>query len=155
VTVLDGVDAGKSTTTNGNGEYRFESLTIANANFTATATGFQEDRRGTFINGTNTLNFTLPPAPPPPPTLTIQAREKIRSVGYAEWAFVAVPSAGAGTFRTFSWDFGDGGGATNSPLPEEAHNYFASGDYVIRVTGTAVGSSTPHSASTTIHVIVE
>jgi hypothetical protein len=62
VTVIDGPDAGRSTVANGSGEYRFDSLTISNANFRATASGFGEDRRGTFVNGTNTLNFTLAPA---------------------------------------------------------------------------------------------
>jgi hypothetical protein len=60
--VLDGPDTGRSTTANGNGEYRFDSLAISNANFRAFATGFSEDRRGTFVNGTNTLNFVLAPA---------------------------------------------------------------------------------------------
>jgi hypothetical protein len=60
--VLDGPDSGRSVTANGNGEYRFDSLAISNANFRAFANGFSEDRRGTFINGTNTLDFVLAPA---------------------------------------------------------------------------------------------
>ena len=60
--VLDGPDAGRSTVANANGEYRFDSLRIADMNFRARASGFGEDRRGTFVNGTNTLNFTLSPA---------------------------------------------------------------------------------------------
>ena len=62
VTAIDGPDVGRSTVANSNGEYRFDTLTIANANFRANAPGFAEDRRGTFVNGTNTLNFTLTPA---------------------------------------------------------------------------------------------
>ena len=59
VTVLDGANAGRSTTTNSNGEYRLDSLTQGNANVAAVATGYQEARLGVFVNGTNTLNFTL------------------------------------------------------------------------------------------------
>ena len=62
VEVLDGPNAGSRATANSNGEYRFDSLAISNMNFRAFATGFTEDRRGTFVNGTNTLNFTLTPA---------------------------------------------------------------------------------------------
>ena len=62
MTAIDGPDAGRTTVANSSGEFRFDSLTIANANFRANAPGFAEDRRGTFVNGTNTLNFTLAPA---------------------------------------------------------------------------------------------
>jgi hypothetical protein len=59
VTFLDGVNVGRSATTNSNGEYRFESVTEGNANLAASASGYGEERRGVFVNGTNTLNFTL------------------------------------------------------------------------------------------------
>ncbi len=59
---LDGPDAGRSAVTNANGEYRFDSLTVANMNFRANAQGYNENRAGTFVNGTNTLNFVLTPA---------------------------------------------------------------------------------------------
>lgn len=64
VTVLDPPNAGRSTTTNGSGEYRFDGLTSANANVSAVVAGYLETRAGVFINGTNTLNITLLRAEP-------------------------------------------------------------------------------------------
>jgi hypothetical protein len=61
---------GTTTNANGNGEYRFDILGVGNANVSATATGFQERIAGTYINGTNTLNFSLRP-----PTFTRSATE--------------------------------------------------------------------------------
>jgi hypothetical protein len=63
VTVLDGLGAGRNTTTNANGEYRFEKLPKTNANFAAVASNFIEDRRGTDVNGANRLDFVLEPTP--------------------------------------------------------------------------------------------
>jgi hypothetical protein len=57
--ILDGPNAGRSTRTNISGDYRFEGLTQGNGNLRATADGHAEARAGVFINGTNTLNFTL------------------------------------------------------------------------------------------------
>jgi hypothetical protein len=60
VTFLDSVNAGRTASTNSNGDYRFEGLQIAGATLSATASGFSEERRPTTIGtGTNTLNFTL------------------------------------------------------------------------------------------------
>jgi hypothetical protein len=59
VTFLDGVNVGRTASTNSNGEYRFENVTEGNANLSATASGYAENRGGVFVNGTNTLNFTL------------------------------------------------------------------------------------------------
>lgn len=61
VTVLDGPNTGQFVLANGNGECQFDSLAIGNVNFSATASGFTEDRRGTYVNG-NTLDFVLTPA---------------------------------------------------------------------------------------------
>jgi PKD repeat protein len=151
VRVLDGADSGKTATTNSNGEYRFDSLTIANANFTATASGYQEDRRGTFVNGTNTLNFTLAPVPQEP-ALSVSATEFIRGVGYAEWKFTATGSNA--TFRNFAWAFGDGNTA-NSGRADEAHNYFEEGEFTVRVTAQPVGSSNTLTATVTIKVVFQ
>ena len=63
VRVLDGFHAGVTATTDGNGQYRFERLPRANANFSATAVNYIEDRRGTYVDGSNALNFTLDPTP--------------------------------------------------------------------------------------------
>src|SRR6185503_19960193 len=61
VAVIDGPNAGLSVLTNANGSYRFETLSIANMNFSGTATDYLEARAGTFVNGTNGLNFVLTP----------------------------------------------------------------------------------------------
>ena len=42
-----------------NGDYRFENLTVGNANLQAFMTGYEPAANGVFINGTNTLNFSL------------------------------------------------------------------------------------------------
>lgn len=58
--ILDGANAGRTTTTTSTGEYRFADLTPGNANVSASAAGHFEDRRGlTLVPGANTLNFTL------------------------------------------------------------------------------------------------
>jgi hypothetical protein len=59
IQVLDGPNAGRSTTTNSNGAYAFAGLTSGNANLSANATGYAEEVLGVFINGSNTLNFGL------------------------------------------------------------------------------------------------
>jgi hypothetical protein len=64
ISILDGANAGRSVTSNSSGEYRFENLTQGNANVSASANGYFEARGGLFVNGTNTLNFTLQPSGP-------------------------------------------------------------------------------------------
>jgi len=59
VTVLDGPEAGASVATNSSGVYTFDSLTTGNTNFSVTATFYQDSSGGVFIDGTNTLNFTM------------------------------------------------------------------------------------------------
>ena len=59
VTILDGANAGRSAKTNYSGDYRFDRLVSDNANLAAVASSYEEFRSGVFINGTNTLNFTL------------------------------------------------------------------------------------------------
>jgi hypothetical protein len=59
IRILDGVNANRTTTTNANGDYRFDGLTVGTGNLTANATGYEEGRGGTTMNGTNSLNFTL------------------------------------------------------------------------------------------------
>lgn len=62
---MDGSNSGRSATTNAAGEYRFDGISSGNTNFSATAPGHLEDRRGLtiVISQTNTLNFTLEQAP--------------------------------------------------------------------------------------------
>lgn len=68
ITVLDGADAGRTTTTNTSGGYRFDGLRTGNANLSATATGYEESRAGVYIDGTNSLDFELRPLPATNPT---------------------------------------------------------------------------------------
>ena len=56
--VLDGANAGR-TVTAVNGDYRFDNLAVGNANLSANASGFTERITGIFINGANSLSFTL------------------------------------------------------------------------------------------------
>jgi len=58
VRFLDGANAGRSVTANGNGEYRFDGVTRGDANLGAAAPGYEENRRGIFVDN-NTLSFTL------------------------------------------------------------------------------------------------
>lgn len=64
VRILDGANTGRSVSTTASGSYRFDGLATGNANVSAGANGYQETRLGTFINGTNTLNFSLPTGGP-------------------------------------------------------------------------------------------
>jgi hypothetical protein len=59
VTVLDGPDSGRSIATDDTGVFRFSNLQRGDANLSATALGCLEDRRGTFVDGANTLDFSL------------------------------------------------------------------------------------------------
>jgi len=59
ISVLDGPNAGRSATTNSEGLYRFEDMQEASSNFSATASGFFEDRRGANVDGTADLDFVL------------------------------------------------------------------------------------------------
>ena len=152
VTVLDGPNSGQAVETNGNGEYRFDSLSISNVNFSATASGFDEDRRGTFVNGTNTLNFTLTPRPVVQ-TVTITPNCCISGgpgTAIQEWSFTAT-TTGNPTITSWNWDFGDGFTATNSG-PDEQHVYQKKGTFTVTVTATRSGSLAPIVATVTIEV---
>jgi hypothetical protein len=61
VRIGDGANAGKTTQTTAGGSYRFDGLTASDANISASAAGYEERAAGVYINGTNTLNFTLRP----------------------------------------------------------------------------------------------
>ena len=69
VKILDGVNAGLTTTTDGGGQYKFDGLAVGSGNVSASANGYQESRMGVEINGSNTLDFVLEPVPPVPPAL--------------------------------------------------------------------------------------
>jgi hypothetical protein len=149
VRVADGPDQGRNAVSDGfTGAYRFEGLTVGNQNFTATASGFLEDKRSVFVNGTNTLDFTLASAPPQPP-LTIVAQAVIVSTGYAEWRFEAV---GTGSYRSYAWNFGDGGSVSAGRAVEQ-HLYEDDGEFTIRVEATPTGGGPVVTAETKITVV--
>lgn len=79
VRILDGVNVGQTVSTNANGAYRFEGLAVGNANLSAAATGYHEARAGVHIDGSNTLDLTLEPAPPELVSLTGTVRSKVGS----------------------------------------------------------------------------
>lgn len=151
ITVADGPDMGRTATSDGfTGAYRFESLTIGNANFIATATNFLEDRRGVFVNGTNTLDFTLAPGPPPGPALEITGQQLNSGGGVSEWGFQAT---GSGSFKSYNWDFGDGGAASNSRA-FESHLYTAAGVYLVRCNAVPTSGGPNVTATLTITVSI-
>ena len=133
VTVLDGPNSGQSVEANGDGEYRFGSLTIGSVNFSANASDYLEDRRSVFVDGANTLHFTLAA-----PSITITARIISGGPGIPtqEWAFVA---SGTVSFTSYDWDFGDGTTLTDSRA-EEQHVY-TRGKYTVTVTGKRASGS--------------
>jgi PKD repeat protein len=143
VSVIDGPNAGSFVLTNVNGSYRFETLSMTNMNFSATASDYFEQRAGTFVNGTNSLNFVLapvPPPPPPPPPATISITTRLISGGTGsaaqEWGFTAVSSV---VFDSYDWDFGDGSGAVGSHADEQ-HVYRSKGTFKVTVTGRRRGA---------------
>jgi PKD repeat protein len=145
IRVVDGADAGRNTVSDAfTGGYRLELLTAGNVTLSATGEGFLEDRRSfTLVNGNNTLDFTLATAPPP--SIEINATP----LNSSEWAFEAVSST---SFRSYDWDFGDGGAASNS-RSRESHVYLAPGDYQIRVSAVPTNNGPRVTATKTITVI--
>lgn len=59
VTILDGANAGRTTTTNSNGEFVFGDLQRGDANLSARAPNYDEVRGGFNIDGTRNPTFTL------------------------------------------------------------------------------------------------
>lgn len=59
IRILDGPNVGRTTTTANSGTYRFEDMIAGNANVSASASGWEEQRTGVNVDGTNTLNFTM------------------------------------------------------------------------------------------------
>jgi len=59
VTITDGANGGRSTTTSTTGTYRFDGLTPSNGNVIATADGWEDNGNGLFITGNATLSMTL------------------------------------------------------------------------------------------------
>ncbi len=65
VTILDGPNSGRSTTTNSNGDYRFDTLQAGATSLVARALGYQDGNLSINIAGTSVLNFTLQPVVDP------------------------------------------------------------------------------------------
>ncbi len=74
VTILDGANAGRTATTDSEGQYQFQGLTQGNANFSVRAPGFLEQRNGGVIHAadydpitrewsTDRADWVLQPAP--------------------------------------------------------------------------------------------
>ena len=129
VRILDGPDQGKTSASDAfTGGYRFEGLTAGNYNFSATGDGFLEDKRNiNLVNGNNTQDFTLATAPPP--SIEIKAQALTSSPSGAEWGFEAASST---SFRSYDWDFGDGGAISNGRAREQ-HQYLIPGVYGVGV----------------------
>lgn len=148
IRIVDGADTGRNTVSDAfTGGYRLELLTAGNVTVSATGEGFLEDRRSiTLVNGNNTLDFTLPTAPPP--SIEIRATQLNASAGGSEWGFEAVSST---SFRSYDWDFGDGGAASNS-RSTESHLYLTPGIYAVRVSAVPTNNGPRVTATTTITV---
>jgi len=131
VTVLDGVNAGETAVTNANGDYRFAELASGNVNFRASATGYDDDRRGILVNGIDSLNFSLTLIP----ALTITSEIVSGGPGTAiqDWRFTVTTNQ---TFVSYNWDFGDGQTLTGGAVQQ--HTYFRSQSGARTVSVTAV-----------------
>ena len=57
------VNAGRTTTTDAQGQYRFDGVFAANSNLSVTAEGYGEERSGLRITGPTVLNFQLKRVP--------------------------------------------------------------------------------------------
>ena len=139
VTVLDGPNTGDTAVTTDGGDYQFASLTTGNANFKATATGYDDDRRGVLVNGTNSLNFTLT-AVPAAASITITAEIISGGTGtpVQEWRFTVTTNQ---TFASYNWDFGDGSSATDGGV-EQQHLYTTFSARTVTVTGVYADGTT-------------
>jgi PKD repeat protein len=140
VLILDGANAGRSTTTNNFGRYTFTGLTPANANLSARAGGYFERRSGLYIDGTATLDFALMAEPPPSdddddedengdPRVTIAAETVTKGDGYHEIRFTAESNV---ELDFYEWEFGPSSAKSNKRV--EQHNYVSDGKYTVRVT---------------------
>ena len=63
VRITDGANAGRSTATTSSGAYSLTGLTPSNANVFVSAGCYADTGKGVYINGTNSLDFTMDPAP--------------------------------------------------------------------------------------------
>ena len=133
VTVLDGANVGVTAVTSSSGSYQFTALTAGNANFKATASLYDEDRRGVLVNGTNSLNFTLTLTPVAViPSITITGVIVSGGTGTAqEWKFTATTNQ---AFVSYNWNFGDGSSASNRGAVEQ-HLYSTFATRTVTVTG--------------------
>lgn len=59
VKFLDGPNSGLSTITDGGGNYTFSGVAVGNANLQANYQNYESSIKGVYVNGANTLNFSL------------------------------------------------------------------------------------------------
>ena len=152
VLILDGVNSGRSTTTNSFGRYAFTGLTPANANLSARASGYLESRSGLFIDGTASLDFALTPEPPPPPppvsaSISIKVERVAGTGSYIEYRFTAESNV---ELTNYEWDLGTAKSTNNRSVQQ--HNYFQDGDYDITVTARTVDGNRTVTATVRLNV---
>ena len=140
VTILDGANVAETAVTSSDGSYRFAALTTGNVNFKATASLYDDDRRGVLVNGTNSLNFTLTLTPVATiPSITITGEIVSGGTGTnQEWRFTATTNQ---IFASYNWDFGDGSSAANGGAVEQ-HLYIAFATRTVTVTGVRADGTT-------------
>jgi hypothetical protein len=63
IEILDGINKGLLMTTDGKGAYRFDNVSVGNANISASAPGFPQAILGVHIEAGSTLDFELEPPP--------------------------------------------------------------------------------------------
>jgi hypothetical protein len=144
VTLVDGPNAGQSVMTNSSGDYTFSALAIGNVNALANRHGYTDEAKGTFVNGTNTLDFRLlqlegtseeGEGEGTSEEITIVASV----VGATEWKFEAITSATGITH--YNWSFGDGSGAGMTYATEQ-HLYRRTGTFTVTVEAVRENGST-------------
>jgi hypothetical protein len=141
VTVLDGPSAGTSVVADSLGIYKFDAIRAAGTNFSASASGYQEDRRGVVVNGTNTLDFFLTVIPAPAPLISVSTRLISGGGGSStqEWGMTASIASGVSVKR-WDWSFGDGTSAGDTGASEQ-HVYRSKGTFQVIVTVTKTDGS--------------
>ena len=152
VVVLDGTNSGRSTTTNSFGRYELTGLTPANANLAARLSGYQEQRKGLYIEGAATLDFSLPPEQRPQPSpedarITITVDRVASGGNYIEYRFTAVSNV---ELTGYEWNFGPA--SANSGKQVEQYLYTSEGDYTVRVDAKTRDGNRPVSGSIPLSV---
>jgi hypothetical protein len=153
VVILDGTNAGRSTTTNSFGRYTFTGLTPANANLAARMGGYLESRSGLYIDGTATLDFALRPDAPPPtpeetnPRVEISIERVAGDGNFIEYRFTATSNV---SLTGYEWDLGTI--KSNNNRAVQQYVYYTNADYTITVTARTVDGNRTVTASVKLEV---